>query len=237
MEEEENDNILYTGRDIPTPTTHGSTTRTYTHQNFSKNTFHIPLQLDDQMFKRGHSDIDSFSTPSLNTTIMSSAYSSTASVYDYPSRAVSPWNASQEDHQLPPISMSPPPVCIITPFPDQTTSHSPPPAIYYPEQLSTPELVTRARRQERRSQSAAHAALITQTSQLMGWHLTDAIQVFHPHSPNRGTTPPPPRPNRPSPISNEEEETLVNNIVDSPAPIPIRLCPIDFIPYSPTPSL
>ena len=71
----------------------------------------------------------------------------------------------------------------------------------------------------------------------MGWHLTDAIQVFHPCSPNRGTTPPPPQSNRPSPISDEEEETLVNNIVDSPAPIPIHLHPIDFVPYSPMPSL
>ena len=71
----------------------------------------------------------------------------------------------------------------------------------------------------------------------MGWRLTDAIQVFCPCSPNRGTTPPPPRPNRPSPISNEEEETLVNNIIDSPAPIPIHLRPIDFVPYSLTPSL
>ena len=71
----------------------------------------------------------------------------------------------------------------------------------------------------------------------MGWHLADVIQVFRPHSPNRGTTPHPPRPNRPSPISNKEEETLVNNIVDSPTPIPIHLCPIDLVPYSPTPSL
>ena len=37
--------------------------------------------------------------------------------------------------------------------------------------------------------------------------------------------------------SDEEEETLVNNIINSPAPIPICLCPIDFVPYSPTPSL
>ena len=133
--------------------------------------------------------------------------------------------------------MSPPPVCIITPFPDQTTSHSPPPAICYPEQLSTPELITKACHQECRSQSAAHAALITQMSQLMGWHLMDAIQVFCPHSSNRGTTPPPPQPNRPSLISDEEEETLVNNIINSPAPILICLCPIDFVPYSPTPSL
>ena len=133
--------------------------------------------------------------------------------------------------------MSPPSVRVITPFPDQTTSHSPPPAIRYPEQLLTPELITRARHQERRSQSAAHAALIAQTSQLMGWHLADMIQVFHPRSPNRGTTSPPPHPNRPSPISDKEEEMLVNNIVDSPTPIPIRLHPIDFVPYSPTPSL
>ena len=133
--------------------------------------------------------------------------------------------------------MSPPPVHVITPFPDQTTSHSPPPAIHYPEWLSTPELITRAHHQERRGQSAAHAVLITQTSQLMGWRLMDAIQVFHPHSPNTGTTPPPPWPNRPSPISDEEEEMLVNNIVDSSAPIPICLCPIDLVPYSPTPSL
>ena len=237
MEEEENDNISYTGRDIPTLTTHGSTTRTYIHQNFLKSTSHIPLWLDDQMFKRGHLNIDNFSILPLNTTTMSSAYSPTASVYNYPSCAISPWNASQEDHQLPPISMSPPSIHVITPFPDQTTSHSPPPAVRYPEQLPTPELITRACRQERRSQSAAHAALITQTSQLMGWHLMDAIQVFRPHSPNRGTTPPPPRPNRPSPISDEEEETLANNIVDSPTPIPIRLHPIDLVPYSPTPSL
>ena len=133
MEEEGNDNISYTGRDIPTPTTHGSTMRTYTHQNFSKNTSCIPLWLDDQMFKRGHSNIDSFPIPSFNTTTMSSAYSPTASVYDYPLHAISPWNASQEDHQLPPISMSPPPIHIITPFPDQTMSHSSPPAIRYPE--------------------------------------------------------------------------------------------------------
>ena len=113
MKEEENDNISYTGRDIPTSTTHGSTTRTYTHQNFLKNTSHIPLWLDDQMFKRGHLNIDSFSTVPLNTTTMSSAYSPTASVYDYPSRTVSPWNASQEDHQLPPISMLPPHVHVI----------------------------------------------------------------------------------------------------------------------------
>ena len=65
----------------------------------------------------------------------------------------------------------------------------------------------------------------------------DAIQVFRPRSPNRGTTPPPPQPNRPSLISDEEEETLVNNIVDSPTPIPIHLRPIDFVPYSPMPSL
>ena len=71
----------------------------------------------------------------------------------------------------------------------------------------------------------------------MGRRLVDAIQVFHPQSPNRGTTPPPPHPNRPSPISDEEEEMLVNNIVDSPTPIPIRLHPIDLVPYSPTPSL
>ena len=237
MEEEENNNISYTGRDIPTPTTYGSTMRTYMHQNFLKNTSHILLWLDNQMFKRGHSNIDSFPIPSFNTTTMSFAYSSTASVYDYPSHAISPWNAFQEDHQLPPILMSPPPICIITPFPDQTMSHSPPPAIHYPEWLSTPELIAKACCQERRSQSAAHAALITQTSQLMGWHLMDAIQVFCPRSPNRGTTPPPPRPNRPSLISNEEEEMLVNNIVDSPTPIPIHLCPIDLVPYSPTPSL
>ena len=238
MEEEENDNISYTGRDIPTPTTRGSTTRTYTHQNFLKNTSHIPLQLDDQMFKRGHSNIDSFSILPLNTMTMSSAYSPTASVYDYPSRTISPWNASQEDHQLPPILIPPPSIRVITPFPDHTTSHSPPPAIRYPKRLSTPKLITRARHQECRSQSAAHAALIAQTSQLMGWRLMDAIQVFHPRSSNRGTMPPPPRPNRPSPISDkEEEETLVNNIVNSPTPIPIRLRPIDLVPYSPTPSL
>ena len=189
------------------------------------------------MFKRGHSNVDSFSIPPLNTTTMSSTYSPTASVYNYPLCAIYPWNASQEDHQLPPILMSPPPVCVITPFPDQTTSHSPPSAICYPERLSTPKLITKAHCQEHCSQSAAHATLIAQTSQLMGWRLMDAIQVFRPHSPNRGTTPPPPRPNRPSLISNEEEETLVNNIVDSPAPIPIRLRPIDFVPYSPTPSL
>ena len=209
MEEEENDNISYTGRDIPTPTTHGSTTRTYTHWNFLKSTSHILLRLNDQVFKRGHSNINNFSIFPLNTMTMSSAYSPTASVYDYPSRAVSPWDASQEDHQLPPILMLPPSVHVITPFPDQTTSHSPPPAIRYPECLPTPELITRACHQERHSQSAAHTALITQTSQLMGRRLVDAIQVFHPRSPNRGTTPPPPHPNRPSLISDEEEETLV----------------------------
>ena len=133
MEEEENDNISYTGRDIPTLTTHGSTMRTYTHQNFLKNTSHTLLRLDDQMFKRGHLNIDSFSILPLNTTTMSSAYSPTASVYNCPSRAISPWNASQEDHQLPPIPMSPPSICVITPFPSQTTSHSPPSAICYPK--------------------------------------------------------------------------------------------------------
>ena len=71
----------------------------------------------------------------------------------------------------------------------------------------------------------------------MGWCLVDAIQVFRPCLPNRGTTPPPPCPNRPSLISDKEEEMLVNNIVDSPTPISIRLCPINLIPYSPTPSL
>ena len=160
MEEEENGNILYTGRDIPTPTTRGSTMRTYMHQNFLKNISHIPLWLDNQMFKRRCSNIDSFSILPLNTTTMSSAYSPTASVYNYPSHAISSWNASQEDHQLPPILMSPPPIRVITPFPDQTTSHSPPPAIRYPERLSTPKLITRACRQERCSQSVVHAALI-----------------------------------------------------------------------------
>ena len=198
MEEEENDNILYTGRDIPTPTTHGSTTRTYTHQNFSKNTSYIPLWLDNQMFKEGHSNVNNFPIPPLNITTMSSAYSPTASVYNYPSHTVSPWNASQEDHQLPPISMSPPLVRVITPFSDQTMSHSPPQTIHYLKRLSTPELIASACHQECRSQSAAHVALIAQTSQLMGWRLTDAIQVFCPHSPNRGITPPLPRPNRPS---------------------------------------
>ena len=147
MEEEENDNILYTGRDIPTPTTCGSTTRTYTHQKFLKNTSHIPLRLDDQMFKRRHLNINSFSILPLNTMTMSSAYSPTASIYDYPSCAISPLNASQKDHQLPPISMSPPPICVINPFPDQTTSHSPLQLFAIPNDYRLPssllELVTK----------------------------------------------------------------------------------------------
>ena len=133
--------------------------------------------------------------------------------------------------------MLPPPVRIMTPFPDQTTSHSPPLAICYLKRLSISELIARACCQECHSQLAAHAALIAQTSQLIGWHLTDGIKIFHPHSPNRDTTSPPPQPNKPSLISNGEEETLVNNIVNSPAPIPIHLHPIDLIPYSSTPSL
>ena len=49
--------------------------------------------------------------------------------------------------------------------------------------------------------------------------------------------PPPPHPNRLSPISDEEEEMLVNNIVDSLISIPICLRPINLVSYSPTPSL
>ena len=122
MDEEGNVNISYTGRDTLTLTTHGSTTRTYTHWNFSKNTSLIPLQLDNQLFKRKNLNINSFPILTLNNTMMSFAYSSTASVHDYPSCTVSPWNASQEDHQLPLILMSPPPVRIMTPLPDQTMS-------------------------------------------------------------------------------------------------------------------
>ena len=92
MDKEGNDNILYTERDTPTSITHGSTTRTYTHQNFSKSTSLIPLWLDNQMFKR-HLNVDNFPILSLNTTTMSSTYSPTASVHNYPSRAISPWNA------------------------------------------------------------------------------------------------------------------------------------------------
>ena len=175
MGEKGNINILYIGRDTPTPTTHGSTTRTYMHLNFSKNISLIPLWLDDQMFKRRHLNINIFFIISLNTTTMSSTYSPTASVHDYPSSTISSWNASQKDHQLPPILILPPPACVMTPFLDQTMFHSPPPAIHYPKWLPTPKLITRACHQEHCSQSAAHVALIAQTSQLMGWCLTDAI--------------------------------------------------------------
>ena len=188
------------------------------------------------MFKRKNLNINNFPILTLNNTTMSSAYFSTHSVHDYPSCTISLWNASQEDHQLPLILMLPPSVHIMTPFLDQTMSHSPPSAFRYPKWLSIPKLINRACHQECHSQSVAHVALIAQTSQLMGWHLMDAIQVFRPCSPNRGTTPPPPWPNRPSPISDKEEETLVNSIADSSTPIPIHLCLIDLVPYSLTPS-
>ena len=175
MDEEGNINISYIRRATLTPTTCGLIIRTYMHLNFSKNAHLILLQLDDQMFKRRHSNVNIFFILSLNTTTMSSAYSLMASVHDYPFRAVSIWNASQEDHQLPPILMLPPPIHAITLFPDQTTSHSPPSTIHYPAWLLTLRLITRACHQERCSQLAAHAALIAQTSQLMEWHLTEVI--------------------------------------------------------------
>ena len=60
------------------------------HQNFLKNTSLIPPWLDNQMFKRKCLNIEVFPIVSLSTTTMSSAYPLTASVYNYPSHAVSP---------------------------------------------------------------------------------------------------------------------------------------------------
>ena len=107
---------------------------------------------------------------------MSSAYCPSASIYNYPSQAVSPWTTSQEDHQLPDLGT--PPSRPITPYPNQTTSSTPPRTLLYPSRMTTPELITRGQLQERRNQLAIHIAMAAQAVQMMGWSLQDIIQNF-----------------------------------------------------------
>jgi hypothetical protein len=91
--------------------------------------------------------------------------SPTASIYDYPSRAVSPWNASDKDSQLPDLEYPP----------------TPPPLLTYPSRLPSPilnqvsHLLPSARIRERHHQAGIHAAMIATVPDAMGFPLAEAI--------------------------------------------------------------
>jgi hypothetical protein len=108
--------------------------------------------------------------------------SASAPIYDYNSRAVSPWHASDEDNQLP----------------DLNQPYSPPstPSLHYPSRLTTPDMIEQVlpnalrdgRIRERRQQSAVHAAMIARVPGVLGFPLEEAIRGFAPRSPRIGAT-------------------------------------------------
>jgi hypothetical protein len=81
---------------------HGLITRTSTPPNFSKSITPPPLRLDDQMFKKNQEQPPKDSSTASHSSLLTMTdQSHTASIYDYPSKAVSPWNASDDNSQLP----------------------------------------------------------------------------------------------------------------------------------------
>jgi hypothetical protein len=142
------------------------------------------------MFKRDPDQPpkDSFSTshpPLSNMTDQSP----TASIYDYPSRAVSPWHASDEDSQLPDLDYPP----------------TPPLSLTYPSRLPSPvidqigRLLPNARLRERYHQASVHAAMVATVPDAMGFPLAEAIRGFATRSP-RLARPPLPRQASPTPL-------------------------------------
>ncbi len=99
--------------------TPGSITRTSMPPNYSNN-ITIPPRLDERMYKNTPAHHRKSSSPTLPTM---SDYSPSASIYDYPSRAQSPWVWNDTPHPKSAIYIP-----SRTPLPD------------YPREMTMPEL-------------------------------------------------------------------------------------------------
>jgi len=181
--------------------TRGSITRTYTLQNFSKNTIPPPLRLDDQMFKRATKSLPRI--PSLQQSHTISTTTTNEST-----RVNSPIDERTSVAGFPYLGYPP---HVSTPVLRRTIIN----ATQLQAEAAAEAIITDserwgmpvARQQERMGQAAVHAAMIVQSALIFDVPISQAIRMFAPRSP-------------PTSIN-----TLSRTPTDTPSPEPLPIPP------------
>jgi hypothetical protein len=181
--------------------TRGSITKTYTPQNFSKNTIPPPLRLDDQMFKRA-------TKSSLRIRNLQRSHTMSTTPINESTRVNSPIDERTSIAGFPYLGYPP---RVSTPVLRRTVIN----ATQLQAEAAAEAIITDserwgmpvARQQERVGQAAVHAAMIVQSALIFDLPTSQAIRMFAPRSP-------------PASIN-----TLPRTPADTPSPEPLPIPP------------